>query len=90
MIPREMQAVLNRLCKCAELGNLALLECSFRETGDPVDVLVAIWRENSEGDKETSYRMEPFALIPRDIEIADLVIPPEVPDTDLDYAGLNN
>jgi hypothetical protein len=59
----------NTLLRAARNGDLALLECADTE-GDLVDVVCAV-NEDAE-----AFEFVPIALMPRDVDIADLVQPP--------------
>lgn len=71
-IPNAVRANFNTMLQAAKDGRLALMECTRKDNGEPVDVIVAV----SDSDDGEGYDLIPFGYVPRDHVIYDLVDPP--------------
>lgn len=71
MIPTGTRMNFHTLQRAFDEGHVALMECTDKVTGQPIDVICAM-QETKEGMIEAV----PFALMPRTGSLYDLVTPP--------------
>ena len=77
-IPDYAKENFETLKKAFAAGEVALLECTKNDdSGELIDVICAVNREDG------AYEFVPFALVPREVSLYDLVRPPEMTRDDV-------
>lgn len=71
-IPKKSSDALDMIVNAARLNMLALMEVTDSKTGDTVDALCLAAREEDGG-----YKFVPVAIIPRDCELTERLVPPD-------------
>ena len=73
-IPQDVQDQMDAICRAVATGEIAVMECTHHETGEPVYVLCA-FREEDLG-QEASYHVMPITTLDgRDPY--EFVVPPQ-------------
>ena len=61
-IPQEVQDQMDAICRAVATGEIAVMECTHHETGEPAYVLCAA-RETYLGQSTTAYDVMPITIL---------------------------